>query len=66
LAIVLVKNERGQGIRTATHAGIKATALEYIEGFYHRKRQHSTLGDRSPVQFPEYWIRQPHQENLVA
>ncbi|MBK9446250.1 MAG: IS3 family transposase [Betaproteobacteria bacterium] len=48
-----------------THAEIKATAFEYIEIFYNRKRQHSTLGYRSPVQFLENWIRE-HQEKLVA
>ena len=37
------KNERVQGVRYATHAQIKATAFEYIEVFYKRKRQHSTL-----------------------
>jgi hypothetical protein len=50
------KNERVHGIRYATHAKIKATAFEYIKVFYNRKRQHSTLGYRSPVQFQENWI----------
>jgi transposase InsO family protein len=33
---------------------------------YNRRRQHSTLGYRSPIQFPEYWVSQQHQEKLVA
>jgi len=53
------------GVRFATHAEIKATAFEYIEAFYNRKRQHSTLGYKSPVQFLENWTREQHQE-LVA
>lgn len=60
------KNERVHGIRYATHAEIKAAAFEYIEVFYNRKRQHSTLGYKSPVQFLENGIRAPHQEKLVA
>jgi transposase InsO family protein len=38
------KNERVHGIRYATHADMKAASFEYIEVFYNRKRQHSTLG----------------------
>lgn len=58
--------ERVHGVRYASHAEIKATAFEYIEVFYNRKRQHSTLGYRSPIQFLENWIREQHQEKQVA
>ena len=61
-----VKNERVQGIRYATHAEIKATAFEYIEVFYNKTRQHSTLGHKSPMQFLENWVRVQPQEKLVA
>jgi transposase InsO family protein len=54
------------GVRYATHAEIKAAAFEYIEVFYNRKRQHSTLGYSSPAQFLENWISEQHQEKLVA
>ena len=60
------KNERVHGIRYATHAEIKAAAFEYIEVFYNRKRRHSTLGYKSPVQFLEHWLKTQHQEQLVA
>lgn len=60
------KNERVHGFRYATHAEIKAVAFEYIEVFYNRKRQHSTLGYRSPAQFLKSWISKQHQEKLVA
>jgi putative transposase len=60
------KNERVHGIRYATHADMKAASFEYIEVFYNRKRQHSTLGYRSPVQFMDTWISRQHQEKLVA
>jgi transposase InsO family protein len=60
------KNERVHGIRHATHAEIKAVAFEYIEVFHNRKRSHSTLGYRSPIQFLENWIREPHQQKRVA
>ena len=54
------------GIRYATHADMKATSFEYIEVFYNRKRQHSTLGYRSPVQFLGDWLNEQPQEKLVA
>ena len=38
----------------------------YIEVFYNRQRQHSTLGYKSPIQFLESWISEQHQEKLVA
>ena len=60
------KNERIHGVRYATHADMKATSFEYIEVFYNRKRLHSTLGYRSPVQFLEHWVRLRTQEKLVA
>ena len=60
------KNERVHGVRYATYAEISAVAFGYIEVFYNRKRQHSTLGYKSPVQFLETWIREQHQEKLVA
>ncbi len=61
-----LKNEQVQGIRSATPAEIKAAPLEYIEIFYHRKRPHSTFGDKSPVQFLENSISEPHQGKRVA
>lgn len=60
------KNEWVHGVRYATHADMKATAFEYIEVFYNRKRQHSTLGYKSPIRFLENWLSQQPQEKLVA
>lgn len=60
------KNERYHGLRYATHAEMKAASFEYIEVFYNRKRQHSTLGYTSPVQFLERWTSEQHQERLAA
>lgn len=45
---------------------MKATRFEYIEGFYHRKRQHSSLGYLSPVPFMEKGLGRQHQEKQVA
>jgi hypothetical protein len=50
------------GIRYATHADMKAASFKYIEVLYNRKRQHSTLGYRSPIQFLENWIKEQHQK----
>ena len=60
------KNEWVHGIRYATHAKMKATSFEYIEVFYNRKRQHSTLGYRSPMQLMENWLNEQQQEKQVA
>jgi transposase InsO family protein len=59
------KNERVHGIRYTTHAEMKSTAFEYIEIFYNRKRQHSTLGYRSPLHFMERWYEE-QQEKRAA
>jgi putative transposase len=60
------KNEWVHGVRFATHADMKATSFEYIQGFYNRKRQHSTLGYRSPIQFLENWLNEQQQKKQVA
>lgn len=60
------KNERYHGVRYATHADMKAASFEYIEVFYNRTRQHSTLGYQSPAQYLERWRDAQRQEKLVA
>lgn len=60
------KNERYHGRRYATQAEMKAASFEYIEVFYNRKRQHSTLGYKSPIQFLDCWISEQNQEKLAA
>ncbi|MBL8395909.1 MAG: IS3 family transposase [Candidatus Accumulibacter sp.] len=60
------KNERMQGVSFASHADMRAVSFKYTEVFSNRKRQHSTLGHRSPVQFLAHWIGRQHQEKLVA
>ena len=42
----LVKHEHYQ-----THAEARASLFDYIEGFYNRRRLHSTLGYQTPVDF---------------
>jgi transposase InsO family protein len=60
------KNERVHGLRYATHDAMKAMSFEYIEVFYNRKRQHSTQGYQSPLQFLDHWNRLQNQKKLVA
>jgi transposase InsO family protein len=60
------KNERIYGGRFETREEMKAMAFEYIEVFYNRKRLHSTLGYKSPMQFLETWLKAQQQEKLVA
>ena len=40
--------------------------FEYIEVFYNRKRPHSTLGYKSPMQFLSDWLIAQQQKKLVA
>ena len=61
-----LKNEPVHGIRYAPHDVMMAVAFEYIEVFYNRKRQHSTLGYCSPLQFLDSWNRTQIHENLLA
>lgn len=49
------KNERIHGVRYTTHAQMKAASFDYIEAFYNRQRQHSTLGYQSPAQYMQHW-----------
>jgi putative transposase len=60
------KNERYHGRRYATHADMKAASFEYIEVFYNRTRQHSSLGYQSPIQYLEHWRSEQNQEKLAA
>jgi transposase InsO family protein len=60
------KNERVHGLRFATRTEMTDAAFEYIEVFYNRRRRHSTLGYRSPIQFLQDWLSLQHREKQVA
>jgi transposase InsO family protein len=60
------KNERVHGTHYATRAEATADAFDYIEVFYNRKRRHSTLGDKAPIQFLDDWISVQHRNKLAA
>ena len=61
------KNERVHGIALRHPRRYEGSELSSTSRcFYNRKRQHSTLGYKSPVQFLENWLRAQHQEKLVA
>jgi len=60
------KNERVHGWRFATREDMTATAFEYIEVFYNRKRLHSTLGYKSPTLFLQDWLTAQQMEKRVA
>ena len=60
------KNERVYGERYEMRDEIKAMAFEYIEVFYNRKRRHSTLAYKSPMQYLNDWFNTQQQEKLVA
>ena len=60
------KNERVQGFRYEIRAEMTAMNLEYIEVLYNRKRQHSSLGDKSPIRFLDDWFIAQQKEKLVT
>lgn len=60
------KNERVHGERFETRKAMTSMAFEYIEVFYNRKRLHSTLGYRSPMQFMNDRLNSQAQEKQVA
>jgi putative transposase len=60
------KNERVYGERFETRDEVIAMTFEYIEVFYNRKRLHSTLGYKSPMQFRDDWLTAQQYEKLVA
>lgn len=61
-----LKNERVHGTRYRTRPDAKADLFDYIEPFYNRRRQHSTLGYASPMKFLEDWISTQHEQQLAA
>jgi putative transposase len=61
-----LKNERVHGTRYDTRAAAQADLFDYIEPFYNRKRQHSTLGYVSPVKFLANWVSTQHEQKLAA
>ena len=60
------KNERVHGWRFATREDMTATAFEYIEVFYNRKRLHSMLGYKSPTRFLRDWLTAQQMRKRVA
>jgi transposase InsO family protein len=60
------KNERVHGLRFETRAEMIAMSFAYIEVLYNRKRQHSTLCYKSPIQFLNDWLIAQQQMKLVA
>jgi transposase InsO family protein len=41
-------------------------SFEYIEVLYNQKRQHSSLGYKSPIQLLDGWLIAQQKEKLVA
>ncbi len=60
------KNERIHGTRFTSHRQMEAESFEYIEVFYNRKRQHSTLKYKSPTQYMDEWIQAQERKKQVA
>jgi putative transposase len=61
-----LKNERVHGRRYRTREEARADMFEYIEVFFNRRRRHSTLGFKSPMQFMQDWIATQDQTKQAA
>ncbi len=61
-----LKNERVHGTRYDTRDAAIADVFDYIEPFYNRRRQHSTLGYVSPAKFLANWVSTQHEQKLAA
>ncbi len=61
-----LKNERVHGARYATRQQASADVFQYIEGFYNRRRRHSTLGYSSPVEFLQDWLSKQQSQRPMA
>ena len=53
-------------IDSLTALGGAVQKMPVNEVFYNRTRRHSTLGNKSPMQFLDDWPMAEHDENLVA
>ena len=60
------KNERVHGLHHETREEMKEMSFDYIEALYNRKRQHSTLGYKLPIQFLDDWFIAQQKEKVVA
>ena len=60
------KNGRVHRLRYKTRAEMTAISFEYIEVLYNRKKQHSSLGYKSPIWFLDDWLITQQKEKLVA
>jgi putative transposase len=58
-----LKNERVFHERYDTRDAARIDLFEYIEGFYNRRRRHSSIGYRTPLQQYEAWFA---KEKLAA
>jgi putative transposase len=61
-----LKNERVHGVRYATREAAIADLFDYIEVFYNRSRQHSSLGYVSPTRFLAGWISSQQEQAVAA
>ena len=62
-----LKNERVHHIIYKTRAEARSDIFAYIEGFYNRRRRHSSLGYLSPSSFEANWLQSnPHQSTLTG
>ena len=51
-----LKKERIFHERYSTRDAARLDLFEYIEGFYNRRRRHSSIGYRTPIQQYEAWF----------
>jgi transposase InsO family protein len=64
--VAIIKSELTNRTRFATKHAARTAIFDHIEGFYNRRRQHSSLGYKSPLVFEQIHATLTSAETTAA